>query len=51
VRIEPRGSEARPITDVTSIALGKEETAVRLQVIRDEESEGESNAARRPVAR
>jgi hypothetical protein len=28
VRIEPLGRKARPITDVTSTALGKEEMAV-----------------------
>jgi hypothetical protein len=34
--IEPRGRKARPITDVTSIVLGKEEMELRFQVIRDE---------------
>jgi hypothetical protein len=33
VRSEPRGKKARPITGVTSTALGKEETAVRLRAI------------------
>jgi hypothetical protein len=30
MRTEPRGRKVRPITDVTSIALGKEEMAVRV---------------------
>jgi hypothetical protein len=36
VRNETRGRNARPITDVTSIDLGKEEMSVRLYAIRDE---------------
>jgi hypothetical protein len=36
VRTEPRGRTTRPITDVASAALGKEEMAVRVLAIRDE---------------
>jgi hypothetical protein len=33
---KPQGRKARPITDVTSTALGKKEMAVRLWAIQDE---------------
>jgi hypothetical protein len=36
VKNEPRERNARPITDVTSTDLGKEEMSVRLLAIRDE---------------
>jgi hypothetical protein len=47
VGTEPWGRKKRPITDVISTAVGKEETAVRLQTIRDEEPYGGSNVAYR----
>jgi hypothetical protein len=34
---EPWGRRVRPITDITSTALRKEEMAVRLLAIRDEQ--------------
>jgi hypothetical protein len=45
MRTEPRGRKVRPITDVTSTALGKEEMAIYLEAIRN----NEISAARQQV--
>jgi hypothetical protein len=43
--------KVRPIADITSTALRKEEMVVHLQAIQDEYPSGESNVAYRSIAK